>query len=366
MGILKSAKPDQAALPEADRTTRSPRPSSGRRFGSVRLSTFLNGTELTLLAVVIAVAAAMSIWQPQQFATTSNLQNMAQQGAVLAIVAMGQMFPLLVGGFDISVGSLIGVSSVVGVEVMVHHGLVPGLIAGILSAGVLGLVNGFLIGRLELSPFIVTLGMLSFARGLALTISGGAPITGTPKSFEYFGAHEYGPIPGTVVVAAGVAILVALLLTVSRAGLYLYATGSNNRAARLAGVSVTRYTTLAYVISGLLAGVAGLVLSSRLASGQPTLGGGYELQSIAVAVIGGVAIGGGKGRLQGVLLGVVFLTMVTSGLNIGGVDTFVQQMVIGAIIVLAVLWDRVRIGSVDRLLRTVARRKPGGAVESKA
>lgn len=336
-----------------------------RRPSLPRFSVFLNGTELTLLGVVIAVAAAMSIWQPQEFATTSNLQNMAQQGAVLAIVAMGQMFPLLVGGFDISVGSLIGVSSVVGVEVMLSHGLVPGLFAGILSAGALGLVNGVLIGRLGLSPFVVTLGMLSFARGLALTISGGAPVTGTPESFTYFGAHEYGPIPGTVVVAAAVAVLVLILLTVTRAGLYLYATGSNSRATRTAGVPVTRYTMLAYVISGLLAGVAGLVLSSRLASGQPTLGEGYELQSIAVAVIGGVAIGGGKGRPQGVLLGVVFLTMVTSGLNIAGVDTFIQQMVIGAIIVIAVLWDRVRIGGVGRLLGRRSRPTAAAEVDSR-
>lgn len=352
---MASAPPSEASAPNAP---------SGRRPRLPRFSSFLNGTELTLLAVVIAVAAAMSIWQPHEFATTSNLQNMAQQGAVLAIVAMGQMFPLLVGGFDISVGSLIGVSSVVGVEVMVHHGLVPGLIAGILSAGFLGLVNGFLIGRLGLSPFVVTLGMLSFARGLALTISGGAPVTGTPESFSYFGAHEYGSIPGTVVVMAVVALLVLLLLTVTRAGLYLYATGSNARAARLAGVSVTRYTMLAYVISGLLAGVAGLVLSSRLVSGQPTLGDGYELQSIAVAVIGGVAIGGGKGRLQGVLLGVIFLTMVTSGLNIGGVDTFVQQMVIGAIIVLAVLWDRVRVGGISQLRTLLRREKAPSVAES--
>jgi ribose transport system permease protein len=278
---------------------------------------------------------------------------MTQQGAVLAIVALGQMFPLLVGGFDISVGSLMGVASVVGVGVMGTYGVIPGLIAGVGAAGLLGLVNGVLIGRLELSPFIVTLGMLSFARGFALALTGGAPITGTPSTFSYFGAQDIGPIPGTVVIAAVVTVLLFGLLTISRAGLYIYATGSNSRATRLAGISDRRYTTVAYVISGLAAGVAGLVLSSRLASGQPTLGDGYELQSIAIAIIGGVAIGGGKGRVQGVLLGVAFLTMLTSGLNIAGVDTFVKQMIIGAIIVFAVLWDRARLSRWMKL-----RRKP--------
>lgn len=312
--------------------------------GGLKLSGILDRTELALLLVVIATAATMAVWQPGEFATGSNAQNMARQGAVLGIVAIGQMFPLLVGGFDISVGSLMAVSSVVGVDVMLSYGLFPGLVAGILAAGGLGLVSGVLIARFRLSPFVVTLGMLSFARGLALTISGGAPITGTPESFSYFGARDFGPIPGTVIIAACVAVLALVVLTVARAGLYFYSIGSNERAARLAGVSVVRYTVLPYVISGLLAGVAGLALSSRLASGQPSLGEGYELQSIAVAVIGGVAIGGGKGRLQGVFLGVVFLTIITSGLNIAGVDTFVQQMVIGAIIVFAVLWDRVRVG----------------------
>lgn len=316
----------------------------GGRFDRIRLTSFLDRTELTLLLVVLATAAAMSIWQPADFATSSNLYNMAQQGAVLGVVAMGQMFPLLVGGFDISVGSLMAVSSVVGAEVMISHGLFPGLVAGILAAGALGLVNGILIGRFELSPFVVTLGMLTFARGLALTIAGGAPITNTPESFSYFGARDFASLPGTVVIAACVAVLVLLLLTVARAGLYFYSIGSNERATRLAGVSVARYTVLAYAICGLFAGVAGLALSSRLASGQPSLGEGYELQSIAVAVIGGVAIGGGKGRLQGVFLGVVLLTIITSGLNIAGVDTFIQQMVIGAIIIFAVAWDRVRVG----------------------
>jgi ribose/xylose/arabinose/galactoside ABC-type transport system permease subunit len=307
----------------------------------ITLSTFLNRSELMLLAAIAVVSVAMTIWQPSDFATTSNLQNMARQGAVLGIVAIGQAFPLLVGGFDISVASLMGLSSVVGVEVMLDHGLVLGLLAGVAAAGLLGLVNGTLIARFGLSAFVVTLGMMSFARGLALEMTGGTSITGAPSSLSYIGARDYAGIPATVIVATIVALLAGLILFVSRAGLYLYSIGSNERATRLAGIDVVRYKTLAYVLSAVCAGVAGLVLSSRVFSGQPSLGDGYELQSIAVAVIGGIAIGGGKGRLQGVFLGMIFITVVNSGLNIADVSPFIQQMVIGAIIVFAVAWDRV-------------------------
>jgi ribose transport system permease protein len=184
--------------------------------------------------------------------------------------------------------------------------------------------------------------MMSFARGLALELTGGTSITGPPDSFSYIGARDYAGIPGTVIVATLVAVAAALILVVSRSGVYFYSIGSNERATRLAGINVARYKTLAYVLSGLCAGIAGLVLSSRVFSGQPSLGDGYELQSIAVAVIGGIAIGGGKGRLQGVFLGMIFITVVNSGLNIADVSPFVQQMVIGVIIVFAVAWDRVR------------------------
>jgi ribose transport system permease protein len=335
MSSSELAEPAVAGRPPANGAAGGPR----RRF---RFGAILNRSELTLLAAIALVSGAMAIWQPNEFATASNLQNMARQGAVLGIVAIGQMFPLLVGGFDISVGALMGVSSVVGVDVMMDHGLVAGLIAGVLAAGVLGLVNGTLIARFGLSAFIVTLGMMTFARGLALELTGGTSITGAPSSLSYIGARDYGGIPATVVVAALVALVAAIVLVVSRAGVYFYSIGSNERATRLAGIDVVRYKTLAYVLSGLCAGVAGLVLSSRVFSGQPSLGEGYELQSIAVAVIGGVAIGGGKGRLQGVFLGMIFITVVNSGLNIADVSPFIQQMVIGVIIVFAVAWDRVR------------------------
>jgi ribose/xylose/arabinose/galactoside ABC-type transport system permease subunit len=334
-GGLAADQEDAAAESRSDAATRF-----HHRLSALTAGPILNRSEIALLGFIAVVCVAMSFWHPDDFATWSNVQNMARQGAVLGVVAIGQMFPLLVGGFDISVGSLMGVSSVIGVDVMLDHGLVIGLFAGVAAAGFLGLVNGVLIARFGLSAFIVTLGMLSFARGFALEHTNGTPITGPPESFAWFGARDWGEIPATVGIAAIVALVVAVILGLTRMGMYFYAIGSNERAARLAGISVTRYKIVAYVLSGVLAGVAGLMLSSRVVSGQPSLGEGYELQSIAVAVIGGVAIGGGKGRLQGVFLGLILITVITSGLNIADVSTFIQQMVIGALIVFAALWDR--------------------------
>jgi ribose/xylose/arabinose/galactoside ABC-type transport system permease subunit len=298
--------------------------------------------EFGVLVATMALALAMSLWHSKEFATWSNVQNMSNQGAPLAIVAMGQMFPLLVGGFDISVGALMGIASVAGVLVMVDHGLVLGIAAGIGFAAALGLANGILVSYFRITAFVVTLGMLSFGRGLALELTNGTSVIGTPSSFLWFGTHNVGVVPSSVVIAGVVTVLVAFLLMVSRAGIYFYSTGGNEEAARLAGVNVRRYKLLAYVISASLAGLAGLIVSSQVVSGQPTLGQGYELDSIAVAVIGGVAIGGGEGSVIGVLLGVTFLTVLRSGLDIAQVSSFIQQMATGLIIVLAVVWDRAR------------------------
>ncbi|HSF26941.1 MAG TPA: ABC transporter permease [Actinomycetes bacterium] len=332
---------DRSGSGEASIQQRQPdRPPAtvARRFA--RASRVLNRGELSLVGFTVVVCAVLAIWQPSSFATMSNVQNMAAQGAVLGVVAIGQMFPLLVGGFDISVGAMMGVSSVVGVYLMINHGVAVGLAGGILATALLGLLNGVLIARFALSAFIVTLGMLSLARGFSLTMTGGTPITNPPEAFRWFGSRDLGGIPTTVLIALVVVLVAGVILALTRMGLYLYSIGSNERAARLAGVAVTRYKILSYVIASTCAGIAGLMLSSRVASGQPSLGDGYDLRSIAVAVIGGVAIGGGKGRVQGVLLGLVLITVIGSGLNIADVSPFAQQMVIGLLIILAMLWDR--------------------------
>lgn len=307
-----------------------------------------------LLAGVLALVAIFTVLYPDTFATDGNAQNVARQAGILLAVAIGQAFALLVGGFDISVAANMGLSATVGALVMTDYGLSAGLAAGLAAGTAMGLVNGVLIARLKLSPFVVTLGTLTFATGLANEISDGTSVVGLPSDFSAFGADDWGPIPGTVGIASMVLVVAWFVLTRTRLGLYIFSIGGSRETSLLAGIPVVRYEVVAYGICGFLAAVAGLMVSSRVGVGQAGLGQGYELLSIATAVIGGVAIGGGVGRLSGVVLGVLLLSVLTTGLNIAGVSEFAQQMVTGAVLIAAVLIGQWRARDPTRLLRAFA------------
>jgi ribose/xylose/arabinose/galactoside ABC-type transport system permease subunit len=303
---------------------------------------------------VVVVAAVFAFLYPEQFATLRNFENIARQGATLVVVAVGQTFALIVGGFDISVASAMGLASTVGALVMVEYGTGLGILAGLGAGLAVGLTNGLLVARLGVTPFVATLGMLAFARGLANQISDGASVSGLPESFRFFGGGSWGPIPATVGIATVVLIGAAIVLYLTRYGLHLYGVGGSRDASALAGIRVRRVEFLAYTLCGLLAGVAGLMLASRVSVGQASLGTGFELMSIATAVIGGVAIGGGRGRLSGVVLGVALLSVLSTGLNIAQVSEFIQQMVTGLVLVGAVLIERLRLRNTEsRLLGEV-------------
>ena len=313
-----------------------------------------NSVQVQLLLAIVVVSVGFGVLYPDQFATFRNFENVTRQGATLVVVAVGQTFALIVGGFDISVGSTMGLSSTVGALVMVEYGTTWGVLAGVAAGLAVGLVNGFLISRLGVTPFVATLGMLAFARGLANQVSNGSSISGFPESFRYFGGGSWGPIPATVGIALVVLLLAAVVLYLSRYGLHLYGVGGSREASALSGVRVQRVEFLAYTACGLLAGVGGIMLASRVSVGQASLGTGFELMSIATAVIGGVAIGGGIGRLSGVVLGVALLSVLSTGMNIAQVSEFIQQMVTGVVLVVAVLIDRLRIrGTESRRLGAV-------------
>lgn len=320
--------------------------SSTDRPSKSRLRDLLGGSavQIQLLFGIAVLIAVFSALYPDRFATFRNFQNITRQGATLLVVAIGQSFALVQGGFDISVGAVMGLASTVGALVMLEYGLWAGILAGIGSGLAAGLINGTLIAKLRITPFVATLGMLAFARGAANQISDGASVSGLPSSFRIFGGGSWGPIPATVGMATVVMVLAAFVLYFTRAGLYLYAIGGSRDATRLSGVKVSRYELAAYAICGLLAGVAGLMLASRVSVGQASLGQGFELMAIATAVIGGFAIGGGEGRLSGVLLGVALLSILSTGMNIAQISEFVQQMLTGAVLVGAVLIDRIRRG----------------------
>jgi ribose transport system permease protein len=203
-----------------------------------------------------------------------------------------------------------------------------------------GLVNGLFIARLRVNPFIVTLGTLSVFEGVALTISGGSYIQGMPAAFSDLGYNSLGPIPLAAGAAGIVFLLVLVILTQTRFGRSVYAVGGNPEAARLSGINVTRVRWWIYILTGVSAAVAGIVLSSRVSSGQPELGRGLELQSVAAVVLGGVSLFGGRGTVVGVLFGVLLVTFLQNGLNLQNVAAFLQYAVVGAALVLAVTLDR--------------------------
>jgi ribose/xylose/arabinose/galactoside ABC-type transport system permease subunit len=323
-------------------------------------SRFARTTNLQLIIGTALLYAAFAIPYSSQFATLDNTRNIAEQGSILLVVALGQMFALLIGGFDISVAANMGFVSVVAALMMTDYdtGITLAIVIGLAVAALIGLVNGLLIAALGVNPFAATLGMLTFLLGFGNVLSGGASVGSLPGDFRYFGAEDWGPIPSAVAIAALALALCGLILRRLRVGLYVYGIGGSTNASRLAGVPVVRYEILAYTLCGFLAGLAGIMLASRLSVGQAELGGGYDLLSIATAVIGGTVIGGGVGRLSGVVLGATLIQVLNTGMDIAGIGEYVHRMVTGSVIVIAAL-----VGRADRLsLRSITRLARGAGI----
>ena len=292
-------------------------------------------------AVIVGLAIVFGAINPN-FWSVTNLANVSRQMSILALLALGQTFAILSGGIDLSVGSLLALVSVVCAQRMKEFGLAFGIGAGVLAGGFAGLVNGLIIARARVPAFIATLGMLVAARGAALVLSGGLPIAGLPREFLTLGAGYLGPFPIPTVIAIVAFALAHVILSRTRFGRYVYAMGSNEEAAVLSGINVAKYKMLVYITSGLFAGVAGVILTARVISGQPTLGEVQELYSIAAVVIGGGRISGGVGGVWTTLMGVLVLGILGNGLNLVQVSSYIQNIVIGAIIVGAVWIDLAR------------------------
>jgi ribose/xylose/arabinose/galactoside ABC-type transport system permease subunit len=279
-----------------------------------------------------------------RFLSPLNLTNILVQSSIMAVIAIGMTFVIIGGGFDLSVGSTVALSGCVAALVMVKAGIAAGVLAGIAAGALVGLANGLIIARLGVNPFIATLGTMVLVRGLVFLITGGAPVgdDGLPSAFIAFGSGRFLGIHYLVWVPA---ILLAALSFVMRATPYgqrLYATGGNREAAYLSGVPVTRVIASTYVGCGALAGVAGVMLASRLQSGQPTAGEFYELTAIAAVVLGGAALHGGEGTLYKSIIGVFIMIVLGNSLNLLNVDSYWQRVAVGAVIVAAAAADRLR------------------------
>ena len=290
----------------------------------------------------LLVLCAMLWALTPHFLTVSNLLNIAQQTSVNAIVAVGMTFVILSGGIDLSVGSIVAVSGVV-LGTLLHDGQpLPMAIAASIATGVAcGVVNGALVSWGRLPPFIVTLGMMSVARGAALVFTEGRPVSGFDGGLRSLATGSIGFVPAPVVVMILVYLVAHLVLTRTTFGRYVYAIGGNEEATRLSGVNVRAHKTAVYGVSGLMSAVAAVILTARLNSAQPIAGMMYELDAIAATVIGGTSLMGGEGSLGGTLVGALIMGVLRNGLNLLGVSSFLQQIVIGAVIVGAVLVDTV-------------------------
>ena len=316
-------------------------PSLNRLSIFNRLSGSAYLTSIGLIGVIFLMILIFSFLNPNFYSGT-NLRNVTRQTSILGIVACGQTMIILSGGFDLSVGMVIGLISVLSSMIMVEYGLWAGLFAGILLGLFIGAFNGIMVARAGLPAFIVTLAMYSAARGLALIFSGGLPITDMPPEFSFIGAGQLFTIPIPAIIAGLVFILCALIMKKTKFGRHIYSIGGNEDAALYSGVSVANTKIRVWALHGALIGLAALVLTSRAVSGHATLGEGLELESIAATVIGGTALGRGKGSITNTFLGVVAMGILTNGLNLINVSTYYQMVAIGIIIAGAVYIDQLR------------------------
>jgi ribose/xylose/arabinose/galactoside ABC-type transport system permease subunit len=286
----------------------------------------------------LLIVIALSILSPESFPTIRNVRNIVRQTSIHGIMAVGMTFVILTAGIDLSVGSVLAFTGVLCAD-FEHRGLpvLAIVVVTLLIGAVLGFLNGVVITKGKVTPFVVTLGMMSIARGLALIYCGGYPISGFGKSFRYIGKGNF-----PIIVFAVTLLIAAIVLRHTRLGRYTYAIGGNEETVKLSGINSDIYKTVAYIISGLTSALGAVVLTSRLNAGEPIAGTGYELDVIASVVIGGTSLMGGRGGVWGTLIGALLIGTINNGMNLLGISSYWQAVVKGLIIVGAVLLDRLR------------------------
>jgi len=290
---------------------------------------------------LIALFIILSIASPN-FLTSTNLSSVVRQTAVINIMALGMTVIIISGGIDLSVGSILALSGLLGTMTMEKSGIPLGMLVGVLVGMACGFANGTMTTALRINPFIVTLGTMGIYRGIALIISKGLPVHEIPQSFSYLGEGTLLYVPFVLWILLACAVVIHILLEHTRLGRYAFSIGSNPDAAFYAGVPVRFHTTAVYAIAGLLTGLAGMIEASRLMTGQPTGGQGYELTAIAAVVIGGGSLRGGEGSVLGTLVGAFIMGLLANGSDLLGTNPYWQQVIIGAVIILAVSFDELR------------------------
>ena len=310
---------------------------------------------IELLPELYPEFAACKILVPEtylwpDFLKQANLVAIVDRIVVIAVIAIGMTMVIITGGIDLSVGSLIAVSAVISTIIMKMMGgleaspwaVLVGFIIGILSCGLIGGLGGFVVARFRVAPFITTLAIMLVGRGLAFMITGGFSIYQVPKALPWLGQGTSLGIPNTVILLVILYFLAHIFMSHTKIGRYIYAVGGNEEAARLSGVPVKYILVFVYVIAGLAAGVGGSIQASQLNTGTPNMGMMYELYVIAAVVVGGTSLSGGTGKILGTLIGVFVISVIQNGMNLLGMESYTQQVVLGLVILVAVLLDKVR------------------------
>jgi ribose transport system permease protein len=302
--------------------------------------------EIGILAIFLIWCAFLSL-ATDTFLTSTNIFNMLRAFSWIAIAAFGETLVVVTAGIDLSVGSNMALSGVAAALLLVAGMPVPvAVVGGLIVGSLVGVTNGFLVTRFRLPPFIATLGVMSIARGITFGVTEGWPVRGLPKSFNLIGQYDipvgsWG-VPLPVIVMLVLAVVVSLLLSRTVRGRHIYAVGGNEEAARVSGIDPNWVKMLVYTTCGLLTAVGGILMTARLGVAAPTAALGYELDIIAAAVIGGVSLFGGEGTILGVLIGAALMQTIRTGLNLLGFPTYWQPAAIGAVIILAIMFDQWR------------------------
>jgi ribose transport system permease protein len=296
------------------------------------------GPLIALLVVCIGLA-----FMSPDFLTVGNVLDVTRQVSINAVISFGMTLTILLGGIDLSVGSILAVASVMTALLMKAGWDAPlATLIGIVAGALMGAVNGLVIAKGKVAPFIATLGLMTLLRGVALVLSKGSPISGFSSYFFALqgGGYVAHLVPIPVVWMLAMFALFWFVLTKTVFGRHVYATGGNEEAAKLSGVKTDGVQIVVYTISGAMAALAGVILTSRLDSAQPTAGAGYELDAITAVVLGGTSLSGGRGWIFGTLVGALIIGVLNNGLNLLGVSSFYQQVIKGSVILIAVLLDR--------------------------
>jgi ribose transport system permease protein len=317
---------------------------SGQKAESPVVRFFKENLGILIALIALCLILTVNPATSRTFLTSQNIFNMLRQTSTNLYIACGMTMVIILGGIDLSVGSIIALSGCIAAGCVVHYHfpIAIAILVGILVGLLVGLFNGVVIAKTTIPAFIVTLATMNIARGFAYVYTGGSPVRVITKEWQFIGGGYVGIFPVPVIILFIVLILTGLIMNKTRLGRYIYAVGGNAQAAEFSGINVAKVKFLVQVFSGIMAGLAGIVLASRMYSGQPTAGEGAEMDAIAAVVVGGTSMAGGSGKLGGTIIGGLIIGVLNNGLNLMNVNSFWQYVVKGAVILLAVYVDYLR------------------------